>query len=109
MSETEVRPAGEETVRTFSALCGAQYLEVKQPVVFCETCDTRRRMLYVLEAWRGAYFTCLTCGERWHSEDGRMERPFARGWRKQSVETARSFWKRHGRLTLRKSAILETL
>ena len=103
------KPGSGEKRLVRSALCGSQYLEIRQPVVFCGTCQTRRRMLYVLEAWRGGYWTCLTCGERWHTEDGRMERPFMRGWRKQSVEQAKDFWKRHGRLTLTKSLLMETI
>lgn len=107
--EDEGKPDNKENKRTFTALCGSQYLEIKQPVVFCETCQVRRRMLFVLEAWRGAYWTCLSCGERWHSEDGRMERPFARGWRKREIESAKSFWMRHGRLTLRKTLLMEMM
>ena len=79
------------------AICGAKYLEIKQPVVHCETCGVNRRMLFRMEAWRGGFWTCLSCGENYNPEEGRMERPFARGWRRRSVAEAKRFWREHGR------------
>ncbi len=88
------------------AICGPNYLEVSQPVGECPTCKRRRRMLILVEAWSGVYWTCMTCGERYHSDEGRMERPFARGWRAESVATARAIWKRYGRVRLSKRRLL---
>ena len=82
-------------------ICRTTYDEVKQPVRYCETCNRRCRMLYVFRHWYGGMFTCLTCGERYGTEEGRMERPFARGWRKQSAEKAKRFWRGHGRKELK--------
>ena len=78
------------------AICGSRYIEVRMPVEQCETCGRRRRMLRTTEEWYGTYWTCLTCGDTWHSDEGRMERPFMRGWREHSVERAKAFWRRHG-------------
>ena len=87
------------------AICGANYLEVGMPMVFCETCGRRRRMLYRMEAWRGGYWRCLSCGENYHSEEDRVERPFARGWRERSVVAAKEFWARNGRKEFRLSDV----
>ena len=70
-----------------------RYIIVKQPVHECPTCKTCRRFLLRVQPWYGADSTCLTCGDSW--QDGeRMERPFMRGWRKESVKHARAFWAR---------------
>ena len=60
----------------------------------------------VVDTWYGAYWTCLTCGERYHSDEGRMERPFARGWRAESVRNAKAIWASYGRVRLRKMELL---
>ena len=86
-------------------ICRPRYAEVKQPVVHCETCGLRRRMLYVFERWYGGKFTCLTCGEKYSVDEGRMERPFARGWRQRSVERAKRIWREHGRKDMDMEAI----
>ena len=90
------------------ALCGAIYIEVKMPVEHCPTCERPRRMLYRLAAWYGAEWTCLTCGEEFNADESRKERPFRRGWREDSVRSAKDFWRRHGRVPLTKRAILES-
>ena len=60
-------------------------------VMFCPTCDRRRRFVCHFEAWYGVDVTCLGCGDRW--SDGEMaERPFQRGWRQESVKRAREQW-----------------
>ena len=82
-----------------------RYIEVKQPAIFCTTCQARRRQLCTLEAWYGVYRTCLTCGERW-GDGERLERPFARGWRQDSVRRAKELWARYGRVQLTKRALL---
>lgn len=45
---------------------------------YCPTCERGRRMLVKCWEWHGPIVTCLGCGEVWN-EDGRAERPFARG------------------------------
>ena len=55
----------------------------------CPTCLRPRRMLVRYYEWYGATVICAGCGECWN--DGEMEhRPFARGWRKKSIEHARA-------------------
>lgn len=58
-------------------------------ITYCPVCECRRRMLVEDGAWWGFTITCLTCGDRW-GEDGRMPRPFARGWRERSVAKAKA-------------------
>ena len=87
------------------SICGNTYLEIKQPVEYCPTCEQPRRMLYRLRAWLGPDWTCLSCGERF-CEEGRMERPFAPAWRRRNIEEARSFWERHGRKRLSMREVL---
>jgi hypothetical protein len=54
----------------------------------CPTCDRPRRMLGSFAEWYGTTWTCTGCGDQW--QDGeRLERPFAPGWRRRSVEHAR--------------------
>ena len=81
-------------------VCGPEYVEVKQPVLECPTCNRRRRMLMLAEPYRGVYLTCLSCGERFHSDEGRMERPFRRGWRQESIRQAKAVWSRWGRVRM---------
>ena len=90
-----------------SAICSPRYIEIKLPIVDCPTCERPRRMLYRLAAWYGAEWTCLTCGEEYSADEGRMERPFRRGWREDNVRRAKEFWRRHGRVRLTKRALLE--
>jgi hypothetical protein len=53
----------------------------------CPTCELDQAFLIEHHAWYGQDATCLVCGDRW--QDGEMcPRPFARGWRRQSVEHA---------------------
>jgi len=54
----------------------------------CPTCKRPRRMLGQFVEWYGTTWTCAGCGDSW--QDGyRGERPFAPGWRRQSIEFAR--------------------
>ena len=54
-------------------------------------------------------FTCLSCGERYHSDEGRMERPFSRGWRRANIESAKKQWAIYGRIVLTNKEIRERL
>lgn len=58
----------------------------------CPTCDTRRRFVQRFGgAWYGSTITCVACGDSW-GEEGRMERPFKRGWRQEATADARRDW-----------------
>ena len=89
-------------------ICGSHYIEVKQPVRECPTCQRRRRFLIRFEAWRGAYWVCLTCGERFHSDEGRLSRPFMPGWRAKSIKEAKQFWREYGRVRFSMRRLLST-
>lgn len=53
----------------------------------CPTCKKDQAFVIEIIAWYGQDATCLGCGERWN--DGEMcPRPFARGWRRESIERA---------------------
>ena len=55
---------------------------------YCPTCENRTRFACLFQDWYGWLITCLSCGDRW--QDGElMPRPFAPGWRKNSVEKAK--------------------
>ena len=45
------------------------------------------KMLIVSHEWHGPNWYCMRCGDKWECEDGfiRVERPFARGWRKKEI------------------------
>lgn len=60
-------------------------------VLPCPTCKRRRRFIENDAIWYGVTFTCCGCGYAW-GEDGRMERPFRRGWRAEAVAAARRRW-----------------
>lgn len=57
-------------------------------VIDCPTCERPRRMSAQFQEWYGWTVYCAGCGDSW--QDGEMmDRPFARGWRRQSIEHAR--------------------
>jgi hypothetical protein len=60
----------------------------------CPNCQRRRRMVFVTYKWYGGRVTCLRCGDAW-DEDGRCERPFARGWRPKAIRAAWSAYVRY--------------
>lgn len=60
----------------------------------CLTCGKMRFFVWACYDWYGADMTCLRCGERFTSEEGRMERPFCRGWRKDSIRRAKKRWRK---------------
>lgn len=61
---------------------------------YCPTCEKKRFMMCWHEEWYGWNYTCLKCGERWADEE-RLERPFCRGWRQDSVRRAKRFYRKH--------------
>jgi hypothetical protein len=61
----------------------------------CPTCESEQEFYCEFEEWYGWTVTCLNCGDRWM--DGELcPRPFARAWRKESVEYARNQATQHG-------------
>lgn len=62
----------------------------------CSTCLRSRRFVAAYYEWYGPTWTCLRCGDSWN-EDGRCERPFRRGWRKESIRCAWKVFARHRR------------
>lgn len=70
------------------------YIHVLAPAVerFCQlnecpTCERPRRMLGEHAEWYGTTWTCAGCGDQWVDGE-RLERPFAPGWRKRSIDRA---------------------
>lgn len=61
-------------------------------VTHCPTCDTRRRFVGDAAVWYAPVWTCCACGDSWDDEEGRMPRPFARGWREKEAARARRKW-----------------
>lgn len=75
------------------------HIHAPQPEAFgisrvdCPTCKKRSYSVWRFTPWYGSDSTCMRCGEEW-TEEGRCERPFMRGWRKQNIDNARKLWKR---------------
>lgn len=60
---------------------------------FCPNCNKKTFFTAFHQDWYGWDLTCLKCGDQW--QDGQMcERPFARGWRKQSIERAKRHYRK---------------
>lgn len=78
------------------------YIHAPPPVhryktrVVCGNCRHRRTFVVFVYEWYGPYATCLGCGEKYCNE-GRMERPFERGWRARSIAEAKRRWKQHAK------------
>lgn len=64
----------------------------------CPCCNKRSVLLAWFYEWYGASVVCLRCGDRW-ADGERLPRPFARGWRKDSIESARKLWKKQSTRT----------
>lgn len=60
---------------------------------FCPTCNKNTFFVSLFEEWYGWDSTCLKCGDRWQSGE-LCPRPFARGWRKKSIEQAKRWYKK---------------
>ncbi len=75
-------------------LCGAGPHLAKRRIITCPTEGRRRRAVQVFGgAWYSDRLTCLGCGDSW-SDGERGVRPFARGWRAESIRRARKDWGR---------------
>jgi len=77
-----------------SAICSGTLEKVWLKKTYCPTCGKDRYFVAALWEWYGVYLTCIRCGERF-CEEGRMERPFCRGWRKDSIKRAKKFYLRN--------------
>ena len=73
-------------------VCGPPRGVVRRIYMNCPTCERRTGFT---DRFMGAYYgdltTCVSCGDSW-SEGERMERPFRRGWRAESIATAKKEW-----------------
>lgn len=56
----------------------------------CPVCEQPAPAVTEFFEWYGATTTCIGCGDVWHADDApyRAPRPFARGWRKKSIQAA---------------------
>jgi hypothetical protein len=58
----------------------------------CPCCKQRSVFVGWFVEWYGWDQTCLRCGDSW--SDGELrERPFVRGWRQKSIDSARKYFK----------------
>lgn len=60
-------------------------------VTLCPNCGKRRRFILKAQDHYDTIWTCCACGDSWTNE-GRMERPFRRGWRPEAIATAKRDW-----------------
>jgi hypothetical protein len=69
-----------------------RYSDVDLSKHYCPTCDKQTFFTAFFQDYYGWDSTCLKCGEHWC--DGEMsERPFARGWRKDSIKRAKAAYR----------------
>lgn len=63
----------------------------------CPVCECKTEMVARYEAYYDTTVHCCKCGDSWQGGE-LLERPFARGWRKQAVKAHRRMWDRasHG-------------
>lgn len=66
---------------------------VRKVVDYCPTCDRRTPMVRVYDgAWYGFHDYCIACLDGWWSEGERMERPYARHWKRDRAKEIRAEW-----------------
>lgn len=61
----------------------------------CPTCKKRRYFVVWHVPWYGVTLVCLRCGERFDAEEGRLPRPFMRGWRQESIKSVKKLWRKY--------------
>lgn len=83
----EATPAANDT----AVVCCPRSVTYRR-VMACPTCGTRRRFVGEVAAWYAPLWTCCACGDTWDAEEGRLPRPFARGWREKEAARARARW-----------------
>ena len=77
-------------------ICTPTWSKHKKVRRHCPNCCGRRTFACFFQEWYGWLDTCLNCGDSW--QDGEwMPRPFAPGWRKESVADARERYRLLGR------------
>lgn len=79
-------------------ICRSRNFPLRQ-IGNCPNCNRRRRLAVEDGGWYGRTWTCCACGDRYSPEEGRMPRPFKRGWREESRAHARQVWEDAGRYT----------
>jgi hypothetical protein len=74
-------------------VCGVGQPSIRR-FLRCWNCKQRRAVVQTGEpySYYAPHFVCLTCGDGW-GDGERQERPFARGWRQESIRRARLRWK----------------
>lgn len=72
------------------AICGGYDL-LERRIRDCPTEGAPRRMVGSFAAWYGWTIYCTGCGDRWMDGE-RGERPFARGWRQESIRHAQRLY-----------------
>lgn len=60
---------------------------------YCPICERRRRFVFASFEWYSSIAYCCGCGDAW-GEDGRMARPFRRGWREEAIASAKRLWEK---------------
>lgn len=68
-------------------ICSPTITRWEKTKMLCPTCEEFTDFLAYWQEWYGWTKICLACGERWQSGE-RLERPFERGWRKESIQGA---------------------
>ena len=59
----------------------------------CPTCAKKRFFIVHTYEWFAPTYICVKCGETWHGDE-MQERPFCRGWRKDSVSRAKQYYRK---------------
>lgn len=71
----------------YLVICSPTITRWEKTKELCPTCEELTDFLVYWQEWYGWTKICLACGERWQSGE-RLERPFERGWRDESVQHA---------------------
>jgi hypothetical protein len=72
-------------------ICRPNWSQVEIREIYCTTCQCNRWMRCLFQDWYGWYLLCFYCGDQW-GDGERLQRPFARGWRKKETERAAQWW-----------------
>lgn len=74
-------------------ICRAQAVARALRKFACDNCGCDRWHTVIFYEWYGPSGTCLRCGESFEGNEY-LPRPFARGWRKESIRQAKVTWRR---------------
>ena len=75
-------------------VCAPSADDVRAVRIRCHSCERLTGFVIRHYEWYGWHLTCLRCGDQW-ADGERLERPFARGWRRRNIEAARSLYRRY--------------